>query len=122
MTRYRRLGIVALCALLAACSERQVNDAGNRAASAVASGVREAQPALKSSERAARNVALAAAVHANIVAQTGVNALHVRVAARGATVTLTGRARSAGLKATLLDAARHTAGVATVIDRVEVGS
>ena len=118
----RTLAAFVACALLAACSAHDVDETGNRAADAVASGVRAAQPALKSSERAARNVALAAAVHANLVAQTGVNALHVRVAARGTTVTLTGRAQTAGLKSTLLDAARHTAGVATVVDRVEIHS
>ena len=115
-------GAFATCVLLAACSEHQVNEAGDRAANAIASGARAAQPALTSSERAARNVALEASVHANIVAQTGLNALHVRVAAHGSTVTLTGRAPNAGIKETMLDAARHTSGVATVVDRVAVHS
>lgn len=124
MTRRARFAAFAACAVLAVtgCSEHQINESGDRAASAVASSVRAAQPALKSSERAARDIALAAEVHANLVAQTGVNALHVRVAARGTTITLSGRAASAGVKQTLLAAARRTPGVATVVDRVEIRS
>ena len=120
----RHIGLCALtiCALLSACTERQANDAGDRAANAVATGVRAAQPALRKTKRVADDVALAAAVQANLVAQTGVNGFHVRVVARGTTVTLTGRAATPGLKATLLAAARKTAGVATVVDRVEIRS
>ena len=68
----------------------------------------------------ARDAGVVAAVTANLVAQTGVNAIHVKVTAHAGAATLAGTVASAALKSTMLEAARRSYGVKSVVDRLEV--
>ena len=67
-----------------------------------------------------QDAGVAAAVSANILAQTGVNAFKVHSEARAGAVTLTGNVPTQAVKTTILESARKTPGVKTVIDHLVV--
>jgi osmotically-inducible protein OsmY len=70
----------------------------------------------------AGDLALEAAVHANLAAAAGLNGLGVGVRARSGSVTLSGTVKTEALRSTILSTARETAGVKSVVDKLEVRS
>ncbi len=73
-----------------------------------------------STKKAVADFALVAAVRANLVAHSGVDALGVGIAASSGAVALHGHVPSAAVRTTMLDAARATTGVTSVDDKLAV--
>lgn len=79
-------------------------------------------PKLPSMGKGVADFALAAAVRANLLGQTGLNGIGLDVRSAGGVVTLRGRVKTSALHATLLAAARATKGVTSIVDELRVGS
>ncbi|MFN2459698.1 MAG: BON domain-containing protein [Candidatus Velthaea sp.] len=80
-------------------------------------GVGNAGP---SASQTAKDLGVAAAVEAALVAQAGINVTGVKVTASGGVVTLQGHAPTDAVKSTMLGAAKKTPGVRNVVDRIAV--
>jgi len=70
----------------------------------------------------ASDLALEAAVRANLAAEAGLNGLSVGVSAHGGSVTLSGAVKSEALRSTILSTAKGTGGVKNVVDKLEIRS
>ncbi|GAC1541522.1 MAG: hypothetical protein NVS3B16_05220 [Vulcanimicrobiaceae bacterium] len=81
-----------------------------------------ADASLPSTSKQVADFALATAVRANLVAQSGLNGVGVHVDVTGAAVTLRGHVKSAAVRVTLVDAAKATKGVASVTDQLQADS